>query len=151
MSGERSIFKSLTNCCLHRSYKKSHYSLYTTATTKKSCCSKMPYVISSQSVTGGTSLSVSKLKLVCSSLILVDNKLTLICLLTYQRLITASVCNTQVIQLIWRDQHLWGQKRKANGAHEVINHFACNFAKYSLFTNFKNSTTSRPNDKCVVK
>ena len=60
----------------------------------------MPYMISSQSVTGGLSLSVSKSKLVYSSLIFVDNKLTLICLLTQQRLVTVSVRNAQVIQLI---------------------------------------------------
>jgi len=63
-------------------------------------------MISSRSVTDGVSLSVSESKLVYSSLIFVDNKLTLICLLTYQRLVTVSVRNTQVIQLIWRDQHL---------------------------------------------
>jgi len=34
----------------------------------------MPYMISSQSVTDGISLSVSKLKLVYKSLIFVDNK-----------------------------------------------------------------------------
>jgi len=49
---------------------------------------------------------VSKSKLVYSSLIFVDNKLTLICLSTQQRLVTVSVRNTQVIQLMWRDQHL---------------------------------------------
>ena len=42
---------------------------------RKSCCSKMLYVISSQSVTDGIHLSVSKSKLVYSSLIFVDNKL----------------------------------------------------------------------------
>ena len=66
----------------------------------------MPYMISSPSVTDGVSLSVSKSNLVYSSLIFLDNQLTLICLLTQQRLITVSVCNTQVIQLIWRDLHL---------------------------------------------
>jgi len=63
--------------------------------------------------------SVSKSKLVCSSLIFV-NKLTLFCLLIQQRLVTASVRNTQVIQLIWRDQRLRGQKCSANAAHETI-------------------------------
>ena len=38
---------------------------------QKSCRSKIPYVISSRSVTDGTSLSVSKSKLVYSSLIIV--------------------------------------------------------------------------------
>jgi len=66
----------------------------------------MPYMISSRSVNGGVSLSVGKSKLVYSSLIFVDNILTLICLLTQQRLVTVSVRNTQVIQRIWRDQHL---------------------------------------------
>ena len=42
----------------------------------------MPYMISSWSVTDGISLSVNKSKLVYSSLMFVDNKLTLICLLT---------------------------------------------------------------------
>jgi len=49
---------------------------------RKRCCSETPYMISSQSVTDGVSLSVIKSKLVYSSLIFVDNKLTLICLLT---------------------------------------------------------------------
>jgi len=42
----------------------------------------MPYMTSSRSVADGTSLSVRKSKLVYSSLISVDNKLTLIYLLT---------------------------------------------------------------------
>ena len=50
----------------------------TTAKTKKIYRSKMLYMISSQSVTDGVSLSVSKSKLVYSSLIFVDNKLTLL-------------------------------------------------------------------------
>ena len=73
----------------------------------------------------------SKSKLVDSSLIFLDNRLMLICLLTWQWLVTVSVHNTQIIQLIWRDQHLWGKKCKVNGVHETISHFACNFAKYS--------------------
>jgi len=46
--------------------KKSHDTLYTTTTTKKSCRSKMPHMISSRSVIrpNGVSLSVSKSKLV---------------------------------------------------------------------------------------
>ena len=32
-----------------------------------------------------------------------------------------SLCNTQVIQLIWRDLHFWGQKCKANGAYDTVN------------------------------
>ena len=36
-------------------YKISHDPLYTTAATKKSCRGKMPYMISSQSVTDGVS------------------------------------------------------------------------------------------------
>jgi len=63
-------------------------------------------MISSQSVTDGVSLSISKSKLVYNSVIFVDNKLTLIRLLTQQRLVTVSVRNTQGIQLICRDQHL---------------------------------------------
>ena len=39
----------------------------------------MPYMISSRSVTDGVSLLVVKSKLVYTSMILVDNKLTLIC------------------------------------------------------------------------
>ena len=62
----------------------------------------MPYIISNRSVTDGVSLSVFKSKLVYSSLIFVDNKLTLICLLTEQQLVTLSVRYTQVILLIWR-------------------------------------------------
>jgi len=37
----------------------------------------------------------------------------------------------QYIQLIWRDLNLWGQKCKANGVYDTVNHFACNFAKCS--------------------
>jgi len=65
--------------------------LYTTAATKKSCRSKMLYMISSWSVTDGISLSFSKSKLVYSSLMLVDNKLTLICLLTFGEVTCAIV------------------------------------------------------------
>jgi len=39
------------------------------------------YMISSRSVTDGVSLSVIKSKLVYNSVIVIDNKLTLICLL----------------------------------------------------------------------
>jgi len=42
---------------------------YRTAATKKRCRGKMPYTISSRSGTDGVSLSVSKLKLIYSSLI----------------------------------------------------------------------------------
>jgi len=58
------------------------------------------------SVSDGVSLSVSKSKLVYSSLIFVDNKLTVICLLTQQQLVTLSDRNTQVILLIWRVLYL---------------------------------------------
>ena len=51
------------------------------------------------------SLSVSKSKLVYSSLVFVESKLTLICLLTKQQLVTVYVCHTQVILLIWRVLH----------------------------------------------
>ena len=51
----------------------------------------MPYMISSRSVIDGISLSVNKSKLVYSSLILVDNKLTSVCVLTKQQLVTVSV------------------------------------------------------------
>jgi len=41
----------------------------------------------------------------------------------------------QVIQFIWQDQHLWGQKCKAYWTHETINHFSSNFAKcWPVFT-----------------
>jgi len=59
----------------------------------------------SRSVTDGVSLPVIKSKLVYSNLIFVDNKLTLICLLTKQQLATVSVRYTQVILLIWRLLH----------------------------------------------
>ena len=45
----------------------------------------MPYIISNWSVADGVNLSVIKSKLVYSSLIFVDNRLTLICLLTQQQ------------------------------------------------------------------
>ena len=60
----------------------------------------MPYMIGSRSVIGGISLSVNTSKLVDSSLIFVDNKLALICLLTQQQSLTVSVCHTQGILLI---------------------------------------------------
>ena len=66
----------------------------------------MPYILSNRSVTDGVSLLVIKSKLVYSSLISVDNKLTLPCLLTQQQLVTVSVHYTQVILLIWRVLHL---------------------------------------------
>ena len=58
------LFNSVTKRRSHRPYKKSHYRLYTTAVTKKESCSKMPYIISSRSVTDSVSLSVIKSKLV---------------------------------------------------------------------------------------
>jgi len=94
-------------------------------------------------------VSVSKSKLVYSNLIFVYNKLTLICLLTWQRLVAVSVRNTQVIQLIWRDQRLWGQKCNANGAHETITILP---VTSSNVHQFKNSFTRKLSDKikCVV-
>jgi len=91
----------------------------------------MPYMTNIQSVTDGISLSVSKSKLVYSSFICVDNKLTIICLLTQQQSATVFVRNKHVILLIQQVLHLWGQKSKANGAYDKISHFACNFAKCS--------------------
>ena len=41
------------------------------------------------------------------------------------------------------------KKCKANGAHETINDFACNFAKCAPI--LKNSFTGRLTDKCAVK
>ena len=63
--------KHLKMPCYMGHIKKYYDPLYTTATAKKSCRSKMPYMISSQLVTDGVSLSVSKSKLVNSSLIFV--------------------------------------------------------------------------------
>jgi len=63
-------------------------------------------MISSRSVTDGASLPVNKSKLVYSSLIFHDNKLTLICLLTQQQPVAVSVRNTQVILLIRQVLHL---------------------------------------------
>jgi len=71
----------------------------------------MQYIISSRSVTDGISLSVSKSKLVYSTLIFVDNKLTLICLLTQQQSVTVSVRNTLVIYLF---KH---QRRRAEATY----------------------------------
>jgi len=119
----------------HRPYKKSHYRLYTTAVTKTKMLQQYAvHMISSWSVTDGVSLSVIKSKPVYTSTIFVDNKLTLIwliSLLIWQQLATASVHYTQVILLIWRVLHLWKQTFKANEAYDTINHFACNFAKCS--------------------
>jgi len=47
-------------------------------------------MISSRSANDGVSLSISKSELIYSSLIFIDNKLTLICLLTEQQLVTVS-------------------------------------------------------------
>jgi len=66
----------------------------------------MPYMISSQSVTDGVSLSVIESKLVYNSMVFVDNKLPLICLLIQQQLSTVSVHYTQVILHTWRVLHL---------------------------------------------
>ena len=109
----------------------------------------MPNMISSRSVTDGVSLSVSKSKLMYSSLIFVDNKLTLICLLTHQHPGTVSVRYTRVILLIWRVLHLSGQKCKANRAYDTINRFACNLAKCSPI--FENSFISKLTDKFIKK
>jgi len=54
----------------------------------------MPYVISSWSVTDGVSLPTSKSELAYSSLIFVDNKLTLICLILYQQLVAVYFRNS---------------------------------------------------------
>jgi len=72
-------------------------------------------MISSWSVTDGVGLSVSKSKLVYSSFIFVDNKLSHLPI-TRQQLVLLSVRNTQVILLIWPVLHLSGQKCKTNGA-----------------------------------
>jgi len=82
LSGKISITKFTKKRCSHQPYKKPHYWLYTTAVTKKRRCNKMPYMISSRSVTDGICLSVTKSKLVYNCLIFVDNKLTSICPLT---------------------------------------------------------------------
>jgi len=87
----------------------------------------MPHMISSWSVADGVSPLVSKSKLVYGIFIYVDNKVKWICLLT---LVTVSVRPAQVIPFMSRVPHHWGEKRKANGAHETINHFVRSFAKY---------------------
>jgi len=53
-------------------------------------------LISSRSVSDGVRLPVSKTKLVYSSIFIeiIDNILTLICLLTLQQIVTVSVSNT---------------------------------------------------------
>jgi len=59
-------------------------------------------MISSWSAADGISLSLSTSQnwsILYSSLIFVDNKITSICLLTLQQLLTVSACNTQVILL----------------------------------------------------
>ena len=97
---------------------KIHYRLYTTAVTKKRCCSKMhdQQLVKSlmasiyQSVTQNWSTTVWYL----------IYKLALICLLTQQQLENVSLRHTQVILLIWRVKRLWGQKCKA---YDAINNF----------------------------
>jgi len=56
---------------------------------------------------------------------------------------------TQVIQLIWRDLHLWGQKCKANGAYDTVNLLPITLPNVHQFK--KKSFTSRLSDKWVVK
>ena len=73
-------------------------------------------------------VSVSTSKLIYSSLIFLDNKLTLIWLLLLLWLSDSSVHNTQVILLIWPVLHLWW----LNATCDTVSHFACNFAKCSL-------------------
>jgi len=75
----------------------------------------MLYKISSRSVTDCVSLSVKTG---------LHNITTL--------LVTVSDLDIQVILFTWQVLHLWGQKRKTNGAYDRIKHFASNFAKYSL-------------------
>ena len=65
----------------------------------------MPFMISSWSVTGDVSLLVSKSKLICRSLISVDNEVNRICLVTQQGEIV-SVRHTPVILLMWRVLHI---------------------------------------------
>jgi len=64
----------------------------------------MPYMISSRSVTDGVSLLVIKSKLVYSSLIFVDDKLTLICLLIFfdLRLSFDSIVSSSSVEFGWR-------------------------------------------------
>jgi len=66
----------------------------------------MPYMMAVGQLLMESVCQLSKSKLVYSSLIFVDNKLTLICLSTKQQLATVSVRYTQVILLIWRVLHL---------------------------------------------
>ena len=50
----------------------------------------------------------------------------------------------QVMLLIWRVLHLWGQKCKANGAYDTINHFDCNFDKSLLISKILSTATFIP-------
>jgi len=68
--------------CQHQLYKIPLLTVHNCHNKEKRCCSKMPYMINSRSVADGICLPVIKSKLVYSSLIFVDNKLTLICPLT---------------------------------------------------------------------
>ena len=131
------FLNSVTKRRSHWSYKKSHYRLYTTAVTKKEMLQQNA-IHDQQSVSYWRSQSVIKSKLVKSSYIFLDNKLTLIlwdycgtCLLTQQQSPTVFVLYTQVILLAWRVLHLWGQTSKANWVYDAINHFASNVAKCS--------------------
>jgi len=81
-------------------------------------------------------------------MIFVDSKLTLTCLLTHHQLVTVFVHHTQVISLIWRVLHLSVQMSEANGAHDTINYFACNFAGCSPILKI---LTDKLNDKFVMK
>jgi len=86
----------------------------------------MPYMISSRSVANSVSLSVSKSKLVYSSLISVDNKVKWICLLSQQQLVQfLSVIHSTYLasSACLRNKREW--------AHETVNHFVRNFAKSS--------------------
>jgi len=77
------LFISLTKIVYIGHIKKSQDPLYTTAAKKrKAVAAKCRIHDNTRSVTDGVSLSISKLKLVYNSLIFVDDKLTLVCLLT---------------------------------------------------------------------
>ena len=71
------IFNSVTKRSSHRLHKKIPLLIV------QNCCCKMPHTISSRPVTDEASLSLIKSKLVYSSLIFVDIKLTLVCLLKW--------------------------------------------------------------------
>ena len=102
-----SLVDSVTKRCSRRLYKNLIIDCTQLLWQRKRSCSKMPYMISSRSVTDVVRLSVLIYQ---NSLIFVDNKLTLISLLIWEQLSTVSLLlyTSYFTHLVtWQVLHLW--------------------------------------------